>query len=62
MKHSKTFVNVSRANHVPVYVTSENVTHVEHRRRIWRISSAGFNNKDTIYLLFVNEQAYLPYM
>ena len=30
--------------------------------RTWRILSTGFNSKETNYLLFVYEQAYLPYL
>ena len=40
----------------------KNVTHVQNRRRTWRILSTGFNSKETTYLLFVYEQAYLPYL
>ena len=49
-------------DHVLIHVTSENVMHVYHRKRTWRILSTSFNSKETTYLLFVYEQAYLTYL
>ena len=39
------------------HVRPKNVTHLQRRRRTWRILSARFNRKETSYLL---KQAYSP--
>ena len=43
-------------------VRNKIVTHVQYRRRTWRIASADFKSKETTYSLIVSEQAYLLYL
>ena len=53
-----------QTDHTLVHVTFEMYnterSHVQYRRRTWRILSTGFNSKEITYLLLVYEQDYLP--